>query len=1597
MSNVQQLTVGLSNLASESKRRYTDVRHGCDTALADCKLYQPNKSIHDITNEQHRQHIIAPFVASCRTGNAKIATIAIPTIHKLIMAGVVPSGSLGSLVDSLMEASHLAVDIQLRILQSLPSLMQNYTKEFTGELLVKLLALCSSLTTNNKSTVVINTASATLQQLFSNVFDKYKEHTEETERNLEITIDNNEIIKVDAIALEGFSVFQDITHAIENEKQTYLNDTIHMKVTSALEIIENILTNHKETFHSHQELAYLLRVKVIPSLLRILNSPHKNFPLITRTMRVIHVLLATQLKNLEIESEIVLSFLNHILLNNEGGAKVVNWEKILVLEMFKSLFTDFRVLKSIYETYDNSSRKKNVIHELVSILSTFLSYNSYLFNDIVKPLPKFPTRSDLSSAPTSHDGAYPIYLSKVSSTMKVAIIDHLDKSEPPLAIPQTYPVFLIYNILLAYADGIAKFVQSLSDNSDTNNLEADVEFTNAFIESCFTEISALFEKFIYTSMDDDAFHLLVRSLQRYTHTTGLLGLGKLRDKLLIIISTSVTRNTLNEETNNGSSSGFSEQGKQLFAFGESLVESFGATLQPHIGDGNSNNAQPVQLRSRYFNSRHVTCLRALANLAVSLGSTLQDSWKIIWKTFQWCDYFLYGPDEYSGYYNHKSYKNFTDSMLPQLSTSDISNYDFSRRKMFDSLSEYPAESFQRLLEALIQLSELSFEVEEDSQEVELNEKSNESNESIDDDLEVCPYNKTFYLLKVLSFAENDSNQYLIKFDKPWDSFCKYFIKLGTRRDLNYNLRIFIITTFNDIVKSVADQGFKSADEITIRQTSEKSLGALNNYLVAMFELGIPQELLVLNCETELHLLTLTTLHELIDKYDTYYQSSWHTVFTIINTPFKTVGSLSEDNNLKEKNRLLIEKSFDTLKLILDEFMSSLPYDQLKLLIDTLHNFCSQHYDLNISFSSVSYFWMISDSLKSRISIVTEMNRDELNKEQQKLTNISELTAYIDTHDSKESYLFYILVDDYLLSTLVKLSFDDRAQVRDGSIQTFFQIIDVHGALLTASMSWDLFYRIVLPDLLSVKVINSANIGDWVESLNLILSGVIALYGKFMMDFNEIPKVHEKWERLIQYFNDLLDLKSIELNLKVFGSFQDLLISFRNVDISKIHEFNRIRTLLFKFWVGIPIEYDFVNVSYQESVTSLMDCFPALYNLIAGQLTLEEVNTILTVLNKCARNPVLPTSYLDNVRPSKLQSSVIKNLTIISSSDPKIQSQVIQQLSNILVYPFGIRSTIESKLSSNKLITNKFKIPTFIAISHISIKLLKTKLKELADSKVLVEDKGIIKVLKSLLEIISSKSVGIETEEQALWIEASEILKDLVEQLIKDKNVGGDKELWRLIINAVKLCYEYKDQGAIFEDFNIKQYQELSRMILPTLLEDSQHQELISDWIESIYRNSYLYEFDELETSIMAENESTEDLVTHFSNFDFDGSFGSTKPLVKHRNKITRFNCLTELIRFCQDPVNEQLNVTSQYYFACRASLCLRRFISDAKLLNRCPIAKVQEEELILVLNGLADIKSVTQENRDNLRKLYPLVVKLVPFTSRISGLDVLVEKVLHRF
>lgn len=1565
MTTVQHLITDLGSLSAESKRRYPEIRTNSDKAVAALKPYIPTANVLVINNADVKNDILTPFISACKTGNAKIATISIPALHKLIISGVVPAQCLNDLLDGLRDATQLAIDIQLRILQCLPSLMQNYKAEMKGDLLIKLLGICSSLTSNNKSTVVINTASATLQQLFSNVFEKIDPVAREG--TVRIPIDDEKVILVDDLSHEGFQIFESLCHMVENERPTYFNDRIQIKPISVLEIIENCITSHKLLFSNHQELAYLLRIKLVPSLLRILNSPSKNFPLFTRTIRIFGVLLSSQLKNLDIESEIVLSFLNHILLNKDPSDEKFNWEKILVLEMYKGIFTDFSTVKSIFENYDSNSKKKNVIQELTSILCNYLHTHSYIVNDTVKPL----------QITHQQNGSTPLqipYLSKSASSMKISFLDHLDKMEPPVSFPQTYPIYLILQILLSYAEGVADFVQNLSNGYNPETLEADVEFANSVIDAGYPDISSLFESFIYSLMDNDCFHLLIRSLQRFTHSAGLLGLGNLRDGLLMILSRAIINNASNSEIQAVENSGlFQEQGKQLLAFGESLVESFSGTQS----SADSTTSQATIVKSRNFNTRHITCLRALANLAVSLGSTFQNSWKIIWITFQWCDYYIYGPDEYSGFHNHKQYKSFTEEMLPNLSNQDLSNIESSKRKLLESIDDYPLESYKQLLSALTSLSDTLFGVKEDD-----NEKES---------LVYCPYNKTYFLSRLDEICKINTNKFFIESDDAWNFASDYFIRLGNTRSANYHLRIHIVHLFNSIVTHTAQQGFESNSKEINALTAQKSLDVLNKFLNNLFDLGIPLELLVLNCETEIHLLVLTTLHELIDKYDTYYQNSWSGVFKILNTPFKTTGSFNEDHNLKEKIRLLIDSSFATLKLILDEFTSTLPFKQLKLLIGTLFNFCFQSYDLNISFSSVSYFWLISDSLRSRVS---NTKAENLTNELSKFKNGKELEQYIEA-STNESYQFYILLDVYLLSTLVELAFNDRAQVRDGAIQTFYQIIEVHGSLLTESGSWDLLHEVVFVKLLELPVDFSNpkfHKKEWIESLSLRLSGLVSIFNKFMISFDSMPNVVEKWQGVILYFEKLMEFRWIDLNLKVFKSFHDLIVPLKP---QEGQEFTKVRDLLFQFWVNVPVDYDFINPLYQESIASLMNCFPPLYALVASVLTLDQMNVIIALLNKCARYPVLPDKSSDSVRMSKLQQSVIENLKIIDSKDVKIQSQVIQQLGNIAVYPYGTRDRIALKILQNKAIANQVKIPSFVAVSHEAIKLISLKLVQVDDYQTLIEDKGINRVLKSLLEINKNKSTGIDREPKKLWILSSEILKLVIEKLIAEDCKDG--ELWDLIMNGITLCIEDNEATEFQENINLKQYNDLVEIVLAKLLKHPDTM-LVKNFISTIYENSFLYTKDDTENDLI--NESKNDIQTLIDSvtlYNFDDTFGSTEPVEQHSNYQTRLKCLAELIKFCQDPENKYLNSIAQEFLICRASFCLRRFISQVKLVYRCPMPKIQQQELLMILSGIIDTAVLDELNAQQFKKLYTLLIKLVPFSTKVKQLDKLLETILQRF
>lgn len=87
------------------------------------------------------------------------------------MSRALPPSRLKEVLEAFRESTSAGLDVQLKILQALPSLLQNYAGEIGGDLLAAVLNVCSTLQAS-KNGMVNNTAAATLQQLVVAVFDK---------------------------------------------------------------------------------------------------------------------------------------------------------------------------------------------------------------------------------------------------------------------------------------------------------------------------------------------------------------------------------------------------------------------------------------------------------------------------------------------------------------------------------------------------------------------------------------------------------------------------------------------------------------------------------------------------------------------------------------------------------------------------------------------------------------------------------------------------------------------------------------------------------------------------------------------------------------------------------------------------------------------------------------------------------------------------------------------------------------------------------------------------------------------------------------------------------------------------------------------------------------------------------------------------------------------------------------------------------------------------------------------------------------------------------------------------------------------------------
>ncbi|KAK4056370.1 Endocytosis and vacuole integrity protein [Microbotryomycetes sp. JL221] len=179
------------SLAKEAGRRDGNVRDAADKAFQLLKN-QEEQTLRDLQADPAPEHqpLYQPIFLASATRNVKVIALAVSALQRLIQLGAVPKSLVKQILDTLEHVTPQGVEIQLKVLQTLVSLLTTRPRQLTGtprqakqqqeEALVQgddlgqALELTHRLSTS-RTPVVASTASATLRQMFMFVFERVAE------------------------------------------------------------------------------------------------------------------------------------------------------------------------------------------------------------------------------------------------------------------------------------------------------------------------------------------------------------------------------------------------------------------------------------------------------------------------------------------------------------------------------------------------------------------------------------------------------------------------------------------------------------------------------------------------------------------------------------------------------------------------------------------------------------------------------------------------------------------------------------------------------------------------------------------------------------------------------------------------------------------------------------------------------------------------------------------------------------------------------------------------------------------------------------------------------------------------------------------------------------------------------------------------------------------------------------------------------------------------------------------------------------------------------------------------------------------------------
>ncbi|KAG2037155.1 hypothetical protein BDR03DRAFT_1092081 [Suillus americanus] len=1180
MSSLAFLVTELQSLASESRRKHPEIREAAEKSLAILRSSPEQATASLASDSAQSDDLLRPVFMGCATKNAKVVAISLGSLQRLIALKAVPQSAVALIVSTMNDAMSQGVDIQLRILQTLVSLITNFPS-IHGELLGEALLLCFRLQ-DSRIAVVSSTAAATLRQLVMFIFEKMvnedRQESNGTPELSEATLPDGSTKALGPCAKDAFSVFEDLCLLANSEKPNFLKlDYLHK--TFALELIESVLTNYHELFRKHTELSMLLQHHLCPLILKSLSDRHV-FPLTLRCTRVVFLILKQFSFELETEAEVFLMLLIRMISEDtdasnpdHSGSRPI-WTRVLAMEIMRGVCSDAELVRNIWDRYDAQQPGSKVFSSLIVALKRLVTEKPALLGVSPQMMGVGVSHAGDSATPSGSNygldvggvagmvataasatvsGVVGIIgsgagLSVQNSAMKLQCIDQLDKADSP-PIPEAYIYLLAVQCIVSLCEGFASFTGPLYTSImvqrpraagepvirapaalDFSTLPQDdpatqhLTIVRSMVENGWPALLAALSFIISTNLSDELFIDVLSSYQALTNVAGMLALSTPRDALF---------NSLSK---------FAIPSRVV-----SSLESYTEPPTPRTSTSFTDNlglTAPIQAPG--LSERNLACLKVLVSSALFLAGSLGESWYGILEALQNADYVLNVKASQAS-----TNRRMNTPMTPSRSVSAMSSTEQGKVARHPLLMDIDSESVlaavQRLFDASKNLEDSAFQdfvtalCKLSSEMVGMQSDGSTLIES-DDSLSPVP---------ISPHRRRVSGIHLPRTLRQGDFGVE---RLGSVATLNFHRLVYRApevawnTTTNHLLwvmglssapQSIRVQAARVLDEIlTVVPRNLSSTGDLQakvqrRVLDVLFKQIVPvsSDVPATSTNIELRRMGLETLHQILQASGHTFVVGWGSIFEMLGSICKP-AALSRSQSVDSISTLSLQETPRQKPLSLGYVndrgytaLVKIAFQSLKLVCDSVSVLSPE--DLRLCIKTLGQFGRQADT------------NIALTAAESLLWSVSDsIQAKRKDAEMEPEYSALWMC---LLLEVLGLCTDARHEVRVGAIQTLFRAMQLYGATLTLDTWNDCIWKITFPllDAISIETRRSAfepgvllNSGlaaqspehAWDESKSLALQSIGSIISEFLViKIMHLDSFSKAWSVFVTHVHDTVSL------------------------------------------------------------------------------------------------------------------------------------------------------------------------------------------------------------------------------------------------------------------------------------------------------------------------------------------------------------------------------------------------------------------------------------------------------------------------------------------